>query len=96
MAGLDPEFEKMLDGLSLESLRAKANANHIPVPFPPEDDEFCESHVHPTPNGGDYSTAYFYDKEGHPCRKADAAYVNIVEFKRGGERVNESYGEVPV
>lgn len=42
----------------------------------------------------DYSTAYFYDKEGHPCRKEDAAYMNIVEFKRGGERVNEFYGDM--
>ena len=94
MAKFNPEFEKMLEGLSLKSLRAKAKANYKPAPFPPEDDEFCESHVHPTPNGGDYSTAYFYDKEGHPCRKEDAAYMNIVEFKRGGERVNEFYGDM--
>lgn len=92
MANLDPEYLKMVEGLSLGKLRAKAKIE--PAPFPPVDDEFCESHVHPTPNGGDYSTAYFYDAEGHPCHKAGAAFMNIVEFKKGGERVNESYGEV--
>lgn len=92
MAELDPDYLKMVETLSLDGLRAKVV--RTPAPYPPVDDEFCESHVSPTPNGGDYSTAYFYDEYGHPCRKADATYMNVVEFKKGGERVNESYGEV--
>lgn len=94
MAKWNPEFSKLLEDLSLEKIRAEAKANFKPDPFPPVDDEFCESHINPTPNGGDYSTAYFYDAEGRPCKKADAAYMNIVEYKRGGIRVNESYGEM--
>lgn len=60
----------------------------------PEDTEFSETHKHKTPNGGDYSTAYFYDKDGNPCRKEQAAYMNIIEFTKDGTRVNESYGTI--
>ena len=92
MAELDPDYLKWVKTITLDGIRA--NTKREPAPFPPVDDEFCESHVHPTPNGGDYSTAYFYDKDGNPCRREEATYMNIVEYKKGGERVNESYGEI--
>lgn len=38
----------------------------VVAPFPPVDDEFCESHIGPTPSGGVYSTAYFYDAAAIP------------------------------
>lgn len=43
-----------------------------------------------TPNGGDYSIAYYYDKENRPCKKAVAYLVNIVEYKGDGEYVNST------
>lgn len=58
----------------------------------PEDTEFSETHKGPTPNGGAYSTAYFYDANHNPCKKEDAKYMNIVEYSAEGERINESYG----
>ena len=42
----------------------------------------------PTPNGGDYSIAYYYDEQNRPCKKAVASLVNIVEYKKDGECVN--------
>jgi hypothetical protein len=48
----------------------------------------------PTPNGGDYSIAYFYDKDRQPCSKADAVYIDIVEYTKDGKRVNEAHGRV--
>ena len=92
MPTADPDFVKKISTMTFEELTHCSNPKADP--FPPVDDEFCESHVAPTPNGGDYSTAYFYDADGNPCRKQDAAYMNVVEFKRGGERVNESYGSI--
>ena len=61
-------------------------------PFPPEENECIEIHRNPTPNGGDLSIAYFYDKENNPCKREEAAYMNIVEYKNDGTRINESYG----
>ncbi len=45
----------------------------------------------PTPNGGDYSIAYYYNDNG-PCEKDKATRMNIVEYKKGGIRINEHYG----
>ena len=58
----------------------------------PEDTEFSESHKGPTPSGGDYSIAYFYDDDGCPCEKNKATMINIVEYKKGDVRINEHYG----
>ncbi|MBQ3628049.1 MAG: hypothetical protein II947_03340 [Bacteroidaceae bacterium] len=58
----------------------------------PKDTEFSESHKGPTPSGGDYSIAYFYDDDGCPCEKSKATMINIVEYKKGGIRINEHYG----
>ena len=42
----------------------------------------------PTPNGGDYAVAYYYDKMHRPCKKQDAFSKVIVEYKNNGEYVN--------
>lgn len=57
-----------------------------------QDPRFTERHDGPTPSGGDYSIAYYYDKDGHPCEKKQAASVNIIEFSKEGIRLNETYG----
>lgn len=44
----------------------------------------------PTPNGGDYSIAYYYDEQNRPCKKAVAYLVNIVEYTKDGEYVNST------
>lgn len=68
----------------------------IPVeelpPFPPEEGEFCEIHWHNTPSGGDLSVAYFFDKEGNKCNRANACTMNIIEYTKDGVRLNEHYG----
>lgn len=48
-------------------------------------------HYGETPSGGSYSVAYYYDKDGEPCERADAASVNIVEYNDKDERINETY-----
>ena len=61
-------------------------------PFPPQENECIEIHRHKTPSGGDLSIAYFYDKNGTPCSRANAHHMNIVEYKNDGTRINEHYG----
>lgn len=46
----------------------------------------------PTPSGGDYSIAYYYDAEHRPCKKVDACWVDIVEYKADGTFVNSVLG----
>ena len=58
----------------------------------PKDTEFTETHKGPTPSGGAYSTAYFYDEEGCPCKREEASFMNIVEYLADGTRINETYG----
>ena len=57
-----------------------------------EKKQYSERHDHKTPSGGDYSIAYFYDKNGNPCERKDAYRINIVEYTKDGERINEVYG----
>ena len=45
-----------------------------------------------TPSGGDFSIAYYYDEDGIPCEKSQADFVNIVQYKKAGIRLNEHYG----
>lgn len=61
---------------------------------PKRDPRFSERVDEPTPSGGDYSIAYYYDKDGHPCTKSQASAVNILEFTADGRRVNETYGRL--
>lgn len=53
---------------------------------------YCERHDGPTPYGGDYSIAYYFNAEGEPCPKEMAKRMRIVEYTSEGERVNEVYG----
>ena len=58
----------------------------------PLDTDYTESHIGPTPHGGAYSTAYYYDEDHNPCKREDAWYMNIVEYTIDGERISEVYG----
>ena len=60
----------------------------------PKDTEFTETHKGPTPSGGVYSTAYFYDEDGCPCKREEASFMNIVEYSAEGARINEHYGMI--
>jgi hypothetical protein len=77
--------------LTYEELTRPASPEDLP-PFPPEESEFCEVHWHNTPSGGDLSVAYFFDKEGNKCDRANAYSMNIIEYTKDGRRVNEHYG----
>ncbi len=79
----DKEFERLLDEVAGE--RAE-NVTLQPDP------RFTETAYGKTPNGGDYSVAYYYDSSGSPCVKSEAATVNIVEYTKDGDRINECYG----
>ena len=57
----------------------------------PTNKEHCEVHKGTTPNGGVYSVSYFFDKNSKPCKKAEAKFVNVVEFSKDGNRINEAY-----
>lgn len=78
----DREFEKQLEEVAGE--RAAS------VAIEP-DPRYTERADGPTINGGTYSIAYYYDLQGNPCRKEEAARVNIVEYTEKGERLNETY-----
>lgn len=52
---------------------------------------FSEKHDNPTPSGGDYSVAYYYDEEDEPCEKENAFFVRIVEYKKGDIMINETF-----
>ncbi len=58
----------------------------------PKETEFTETHKGPTPSGGAYSTAYFYDEDSCPCKREEASFMNIVEYLADGTRINETYG----
>ncbi|MGM9802039.1 MAG: hypothetical protein ACI309_07020 [Candidatus Limisoma sp.] len=42
MAKIDPEFAKKIKGITLEKIYSSVK-DIPPTPFPPVDDEFCES-----------------------------------------------------
>ncbi|MBQ9667566.1 MAG: hypothetical protein IJV45_02310 [Prevotella sp.] len=77
----DEEFEKLLDEVAGE---------RVEKPEPVRDPRFTERNDNPTPSGGDYSIAYYYNDDG-PCEKSKANRVNIVEYKKGSIRINETY-----
>lgn len=78
----DKEFEKLLDEVAGE--RAER-------PEQKPDPRFTEKTIGRTPSGGAYAVAYYYDNEGNPCPKAQAARVNIIEYSEDGKRLNETY-----
>lgn len=63
--------------------------------FPPEENEYMEIHWGTTPIGGDFSIAYFFDKDNRHCTRENMAYMNIVIYNKDGTRVNEVYGKNP-
>lgn len=79
----DKEFEQIKNEIFGESVKK---------PAPKPDPRFTERSDNPTPCGGDYSIAYYYDEEGFPCEKINANFVNIVEYAADGTRINEHYG----
>ena len=58
------------------------------------DPQYTERHDGPTPLGGDYSIAYYYDADHNPCEKAKAKHVNVVIYDKDGRRINEVYGNL--
>lgn len=46
-----------------------------------------------TPNGGDYSEIFFFDKKGNPVDEENAVRCIIRECKKDGTLVNEIFGE---
>ena len=78
----DEEFERLLDDV------AGPRSDKVQKPDP----RFTETEYGPTPSGGAYSVAYYYDKDGNPCKKADAVRLNIIEYSAEGKRINEVYG----
>ncbi len=46
----------------------------------------------PTPNGGDYSIASYFDKDGIPCNRNKAFKMIIEEFKKDGTSIHRTYG----
>jgi len=59
------------------------------------EEKYCQSGEtervdEPTPSGGDYSVAYYYDKDHRPCKKKDAYFVKIVEYKADGTSINST------
>lgn len=53
---------------------------------------YSERHDGPTPCGGDYCIAYYFNEEGVPCPKEMAKRMRIVEYTSERERINEVYG----
>ncbi len=52
-----------------------------------------EKIIEKTPNGGDYSEIFYFDKDGNPTNKENAARCIIRECKNNGELVGEIFGE---
>ena len=74
-----------------EALKREIYGETVARPEKEPDPRFTERSNNPTPSGGDYSIAYYYDDDGS-CEKSKANRVNIVEYKKGGIRINEHYG----
>ena len=78
-------------GISFEEEPSAPDIDYDNIQLPP-DTEYTETHRGPTPSGGAYSTAYYYDDNHIPCKKYEAYYITIVEYSVDGERINEVYG----
>ena len=46
----------------------------------------------PTPCGGAYSEAVFFDKDGRRCKESEAFRIVIKEFKKKGKSLKSTYG----
>jgi hypothetical protein len=47
-----------------------------------------------TPNGGDFSIAYFMDEKGNPVPKKQAKRAEIIEYKKDGIVIQRTYGTI--
>jgi hypothetical protein len=47
-----------------------------------------------TPNGGDYSVAYYLDGSGNPVDKSKAKQMRIIEYTKDGKAIYSTYGEL--
>lgn len=47
-----------------------------------------------TPNGGDYSKIFYFDKDGNSVDKKKASFCRILEFKNDGTIVGELHATV--
>lgn len=47
-----------------------------------------------TPNGGDYSVAYYLDAKGSPVDKKKAKQMRIIEYTKDGKAIYSTYGEL--
>lgn len=77
-----------------EELTWKIAGEHAELPEVEFNPRYMERSDNPTPSGGDYSIAYYYNEDGELCEKDKAYKVNIVEYKTGGIRVNECYASL--
>lgn len=78
----DKEFRELIDAFVSEEVEQS---------IPEVDPRFTERIEGHTPNGGDFSIAYYYNEDGEPCIKKEAVRVNIIEYKEDGQRINETY-----
>jgi hypothetical protein len=49
----------------------------------------------PTPNGGAYAIAFFRDRDGKPCPKAEAHATEIVEYAAADNAIFRTYMQRP-
>ena len=71
------DIEKMSD-LEFRKLISEVAGPRAETSEPEPDPRFTRLLDYPTPLGGDYAIAFFYDSEHNPCREEDAKYVNTV------------------
>lgn len=84
------EYEKYLDSLSDEEFFRPGKSEK----FDMEDTPYTKTVIEHTPSGGAFSRAYYYDNDMKPCIPEKAAFVNIVEYDKDCNRINEVYGRI--
>lgn len=82
--GVNDNYEITLSEKEWNELLEEIAGKRAEIKEPVFDPRFAERHDLKTPSGGDYSVAYFYDKDGLPCEKKKK-YMNIVEYKKRRE-----------
>ena len=60
----------------------------------PKDTLYQDSYLGPTPNGGAYSTAFYFDNKGNQCVKDKATSIKICEYDANGEYVFRTYAHI--
>lgn len=83
------DFKAMLDAEGSRLIAEVAGWQADPMEER-RDPRFTEIFDGPTPSGGDYYVAYYYNDDG-PCTEPEATRVKIIEFLNDGRRINETY-----